>query len=102
MEGFNVLFLTGTDEHGQKIQKNEKTTKTKKFCDEISETFRSLTKILHLTNNDFIRTTEPRHFKSVNEIWNRLLKSGDVILINTVVGTLCLTKLIMMQMKLKK
>ncbi len=82
LEGFNVLFLTGTDEHGQKIQKEAKKNNKdpKIFCDEISETFRSLTKILHLTNNDFIRTTEPRHFKSVNEIWKRLLKSGDIYL----------------------
>ena len=82
IEGFNVLFLTGTDEHGQKIQKEaEKNKKEPKiFCDEISETFRSLTKILNLTNNDFIRTTESRHFKSVNEIWNRLVKSGDIYL----------------------
>ena len=48
LEGYNVMFLTGTDEHGQKIQKeaekNKKDPKT--FCDEISETFRALTKIL--------------------------------------------------------
>ena len=60
LEGYNVLFLTGTDEHGQKIQKEaDKNSKnSKQFCDEISETFRSLTKTLNLTNNDFIRTTE--------------------------------------------
>ena len=82
IEGFNVLFMTGTDEHGQKIQKEaEKNKKEPKiFCDEISETFRSLTKTLNLTNNDFIRTTEPRHFKSVNEIWKRLVNSGDIYL----------------------
>ncbi len=82
IEGFNVYFLTGTDEHGQKIQKEaEKNKKSPKiFCDELSETFRSLTKTLNLTNNDFIRTTEPRHFKSVNEIWKRLVKSGDIYL----------------------
>ncbi len=82
LEGYEVLFLTGTDEHGQKIQKEaEKFNKDPKiFCDEISETFRSLTKILNLTNNDFIRTTEPRHFRSVNEIWSRLIKSGDIYL----------------------
>ena len=82
IEGFNVMFLTGTDEHGQKIQteaeKNKK--KPKIFCDEISETFRSLTETLKLTNNDFIRTTEQRHFKSVEEIWNRLVNSGDIYL----------------------
>ncbi len=82
LEGYRVLFLTGTDEHGQKIQKEADKYKKdpKKFCDEISETFRSLTKILNLSNNDFIRTTEARHFKSVNEIWNRLTKSGDIYL----------------------
>jgi len=82
IEGYNVLFLTGTDEHGQKIQKEaEKNKKTpKSFCDELSENFRSLTKTLYLTNDDFIRTTEKRHFKSVNEIWNRLVKSGDIYL----------------------
>ena len=82
IEGFNVLFLTGTDEHGQKIQKEaEKNKKEPKiFCDEISETFRSLTETLNLTNDDFIRTTEPRHFKSVNEIWKRLVNSGDIYL----------------------
>ena len=82
LEGYNVLFLTGTDEHGQKIQKEaEKNNKDPKlFCDEISETFRSLTKTLNLTNDDFIRTTELRHSQSVNEIWNRLVKSGDIYL----------------------
>ena len=82
LEGFNVLFLTGTDEHGQKIQKEAKKNnkEPKIFCDEISENFRSLTKTLNLTNNDFIRTTEPRHFKSVNEIWKRLVNSGDIYL----------------------
>ena len=82
LEGYNVLFLTGTDEHGQKIQKEAQKNKKepKIFCDELSETFRSLTKILNLTNDDFIRTTEKRHFKSVNEIWNRLTKSGDIYL----------------------
>ena len=82
LEGYEVLFLTGTDEHGQKIQKEADKNKKdpKKFCDEISETFRSLTKILNLSNNDFIRTTEKRHYKSVEEIWKRLAKSGDIYL----------------------
>ncbi len=82
IEGYNVLFLTGTDEHGQKIQKEaEKNNKDPKiFCDELSDKFRSLTKILNLTNDDFIRTSEKRHFKSVNELWNKLVKSGDIYL----------------------
>ena len=82
IEGYNVLFLTGTDEHGQKIQKEAEKNKKKpkEFCNEISETFRSLTKTLNLTNDDFIRTTETRHLKSVEEIWNRLVQSGDIYL----------------------
>ena len=82
LEGYNVLFLTGTDEHGQKIEKeaNKNNKDPKIFCDELSEKFRSLTRILNLTNDDFIRTTEPRHYKSVIEIWNRLIKSGDIYL----------------------
>ena len=82
LEGYNVFFLTGTDEHGQKIQKEAEKNrkKPKEFCDEISNTFRSLSNTLNLTNNDFIRTTEPRHFKAVIDIWNRLVKSGDIYL----------------------
>ena len=82
LENYNVLFLTGTDEHGQKIQKEaEKNNKEPKiFCDELSETFRSLTKTLNLSNDDFIRTTEDRHYKSVIEIWNKLVDSGDIYL----------------------
>ena len=82
LENYNVLFLTGTDEHGQKIQKEAKKNNKdpKIFCDELSETFRSLTKVLNLSNDDFIRTTEKRHHKSVIEIWNRLVNSGDIYL----------------------
>ena len=82
LEDFNVLFLTGTDEHGQKIQKEAKKNNKdpKIFCDELSEKFKSLTKTLNLTNDDFIRTTEERHHKSVLEIWNRLIESGDIYL----------------------
>jgi len=82
IDGYNVYFLTGTDEHGLKIQreakKNNKDPKT--FCDELSVTFKNLTKTLNLSNNDFIRTTEERHHKSVKEIWQRLEKSGDIYL----------------------
>ena len=82
LEGYNVFFLTGTDEHGQKIQKEAEKLKKdpKAFCDELSENFRDLTNILNLSNDDFIRTTEERHYKSVKEIWNRLINSGDIYL----------------------
>ena len=82
LEGYNVLFLTGTDEHGLKIQREaEKNKKDPKiFCNELSEKFKDLTKVLNLSNDDFIRTTEKRHYSSVEEIWNRLVKSGDIYL----------------------
>ncbi len=82
LEGFNVYFLTGTDEHGLKIQREAEKNKkdTKVFCDEISKKFEELTKTLNLSNNDFIRTTEKRHYKSVEDLWNKLVKSGDIYL----------------------
>ena len=82
IEGFEVFYLTGTDEHGLKIQREaEKNKKDPKiFCDELSEKFKDLTKTLNLSNSDFIRTTEERHYKSVKEIWQRLQKSGDIYL----------------------
>ena len=82
LEGKNVHFLTGTDEHGLKIQREaEKNNKdTKVFCNEISQKFKDLTKTLNLSNNDFIRTTEKRHYISVKALWNKLLDSGDIYL----------------------
>ena len=82
MDGFDVHFLTGTDEHGLKIQRaaEKKGVKTLEFCDELSKTFKDLSKTLNLTNNDFIRTTEERHKKSVQFLWNELKKNGDIYL----------------------
>ena len=82
LEGKDVYFLTGTDEHGLKIQREAEKNKknVKLFCDDLSEKFKDLTKTLNLSNNDFIRTTEERHCKSVQEIWKRLEKSGDIYL----------------------
>ena len=82
IDGFKVNFLTGTDEHGLKIQRaaEKKGLDPLIFCDEISKTFRNLSKILNLTNTDFIRTTEERHIKSVQNLWNELLKNDDIYL----------------------
>ena len=62
IQGYNVFFLTGTDEHGQKIQRaaEKKGMDPKKFCDEISKTFFDLSKTLNLSNDDFIRNIENR------------------------------------------
>ena len=82
IQGFNVFFLTGTDEHGQKIQRaaRDKNMDPLAFCDEISKTFRDLSKTLNLSNNDFIRTTENRHVKSVTNLWNILEKKDEIYL----------------------
>ena len=82
IDGFKVYFLTGTDEHGLKIQRSaEKNNKDPKvFCDEISKTFKDLTKILNLSNTDFIRTTEKRHITSVQNLWNILKKNKQIYL----------------------
>ena len=82
IDGFNVYFLTGTDEHGLKIQRSaEKLNKDpKSFCDEISKTFEDLTKTLNLSNTDFIRTTEDRHKISVQNLWNILEKNNQIFL----------------------
>ena len=70
IDGYKVYFLTGTDEHGLKIQRAaEKQNKDpKSFCDEISKTFENLTETLNLSNTDFIRTTEDRHKISVQNL----------------------------------
>ena len=82
ISGFNVYFLTGTDEHGQKIQRaaENKKMNPKDFCDEISKTFFNLSKILNLSNDDFIRTTEKRHEKSVQNLWSVLEKKNEIYL----------------------
>ncbi len=82
IDGHKVFFLTGTDEHGLKIQRaaENKGVNTLDFCDEISKTFRDLSKTLNLTNTDFIRTTEKRHKLSVQHLWNELKKNDDIYL----------------------
>ena len=82
IEGYKVFFLTGTDEHGQKIQRaaEQKGLDPQSFCNEISKTFRDLTKTLNLSNTDFIRTTESRHVKSVTNLWNILEKKDEIYL----------------------
>ena len=82
IDGHNVFFLTGTDEHGLKIQRaaEKNGVKPNDFCNEISKTFQDLSKILNLTNTDFIRTTEERHKLSVHNLWNELKKNNDIYL----------------------
>lgn len=78
LSGDDVFFLTGTDEHGIKIARAAaKENKTpQKFTDEISEQFKNLTKILDISNSDFIRTTEKKHRLLVEKIWKQLEKQA--------------------------
>jgi len=82
IDGYNVHFLTGTDEHGLKIQRAAETAGIEPlvFCDKISKTFSDLSKTLNLSNTDFIRTTEERHIKSVQHLWSILEKNDDIYL----------------------
>ncbi|MDA9231381.1 methionine--tRNA ligase [Rickettsiales bacterium] len=74
----NVLFLTGTDEHGQKVEKSAlKKSKTPlDFCNEISLKFKDLSSFLDISNDDFIRTTQDRHKKTASFFWKELENNG--------------------------
>ncbi len=79
--GEDSFFLTGTDEHGIKTLRvaKEAGKEPQEFADEVSGKFRDLTKVLNLSNNDFIRTTdEERHRPAVEKIWKALEKNGDI------------------------
>ncbi len=80
--GRKVMFLTGTDEHGQKVEKSAEKAGVppQAFVDEVSEHFRDMANILQLTNDDFIRTTEPRHTLAAQALWKRLEAAGDIYL----------------------
>ena len=78
----DVLFVTGTDEHGQKVEEAAKNSNSspKEFVDNVSKKFINLAKLLELTNNDFIRTSEKRHTTYVKKIWQKLEAIGDIYL----------------------
>ena len=79
--GDDTFFLTGTDDHGAKIAKaaEEAGKFPKDFTDEISAKFRELTKVLNLSNNDFIRTTDQEeHWPAVKKVWLKLKENGDI------------------------
>lgn len=82
LSGHDVYFLTGTDEHGQKIDKAAQAAgiSPQEFVDQKSQTFRDLFKTLDISNNDFIRTTEERHKKGVQYLWEKLIAAGHIYL----------------------
>jgi len=82
LDGFDVMFLTGTDEHGQKIQKAALAAglEPKAFTDKVSQNFRDLAKTMNYSHDAFIRTTEERHYKACQHLWNELIKRDEIYL----------------------
>ncbi len=79
-QGYDVMFLTGTDEHGQKIQRKaeEKGITPKQFVDEVVADIRELWKLLDISNDIFIRTTDKQHEEVVQKIFKKLYDQGDI------------------------
>jgi methionyl-tRNA synthetase len=82
LDGREVHFLTGTDEHGQKVEKaaKDRGLDPQAFTDEVSRHFRDLAAAMGFSNDDFVRTTEERHKRAVQALWERLVASGDIYL----------------------
>lgn len=78
--GKEVRFLTGSDEHGQKIQRiaQEKGVSPQEYVDRIVASFKDLWKRLNIEYDDFVRTTEPRHERAVQEVFRRIYEKGDI------------------------
>lgn len=82
LDGYEVKFLTGTDEHGQKVETAAANAGVdpQTFTDKVSLNFRDLAGAMNFSNDDFIRTTEERHKKACQAIWNKLLEKGHIYL----------------------
>jgi len=82
LDGHDVFFLTGTDEHGQKVEKAAEAAGVppQEFTDQVSADFRDMADRLGITYDDFIRTTEPRHKLACAELWRRLEAAGHIYL----------------------
>ena len=82
LDGYDVCFLTGTDEHGQKVEKAavDAGVTPQDFTDAVSQNFRDLTGTMNFSNDDFIRTTEERHKVACQKIWNLLVERGHITL----------------------
>ena len=80
LDGREVFFLTGTDEHGQKMQQTARAEgiSAQALADRNSAEFRAMATMLNASNDDFIRTTEKRHHDCVQEVWRRMAANGDV------------------------
>jgi methionyl-tRNA synthetase len=84
LDGKDVYFLTGTDEHGLKMKQTavKEGLSPRELADRNSRRFREMAALLGLSNDDFVRTTEERHYRASQEIWRRMEKAGDIFLKN--------------------
>jgi methionyl-tRNA synthetase len=82
LDGKDVFFLTGTDEHGLKMQQAAAAEglSPQALADRNSQRFRDMMRALNIAHDDFIRTTEPRHHRACEEIWRRMERNGDIYL----------------------
>jgi methionyl-tRNA synthetase len=82
LDGRRVRFLTGTDEHGQKVERSARAAglSPQEFVDRVSGAFREMNRLLDISHDDFIRTTEPRHIRAVEAIWRELERRGEIYL----------------------
>jgi methionyl-tRNA synthetase len=82
LDGNDVFFLTGTDEHGLKVHQAAKARgiDPQKFTDEVSKIFKDVLPPFNISNDDFIRTTEDRHKRASQALWTKLVESGDIYL----------------------
>ncbi|MEC8643692.1 MAG: methionine--tRNA ligase, partial [Pseudomonadota bacterium] len=82
LDGYEVMFLTGTDEHGQKVEKaaHDNGVTPQAFTDGVSQNFRDLTTRMNYSNDDFIRTTEARHRVACQALWSILMQRGHITL----------------------
>ena len=80
LDGYDVMLLTGTDEHGQKVVKSAAAAglDPQTFCDQVSARFRALAEAMNISNDQFIRTTEPRHIAACQELWRRIAANGHI------------------------
>jgi len=82
LAGHEVMFLTGTDEHGEKVAKTaeENGVEAPEFADQNAASFKSMAAFLNISNDDFIRTTEERHYKASQALWKTLEERGEIYL----------------------
>jgi methionyl-tRNA synthetase len=82
LDGYDVHFLTGTDEHGQKVEKAAEAAglSPQAFTDKVSQSFRDLLGVMNFSPDGFIRTTEQRHYAACQALWEKLVAAGDIYL----------------------